>query len=205
LKLQLKIILDYLQRQKIMRVKLKTEPTIEPVTVNEMKTHLHMDSDVTAEDTYLSSLIIAARTQVEQHTRRALITQTWYQYLDSFPSDNYIKLPFGELSSVTSVKYKTSAGVETALTVTTQYLVDSDAEPGRIVLPYSVSWPSFTAYSVNPIIIEFICGYGVHSNVPESLKAAIKLIVGDLYEGNFEVNEAAQNLMRSYKLWDNFK
>jgi len=195
-----------------MRFQIKTQPSEEPVTIAEIKIHLHMDADQTAEDTLLTSLITAARSYVEQYTGRALVTQTWYGYLDQFPGNDYINIPFGNLDSVTSVKTIDSAGDEITLTVTTQYLVDSDSEPGRVVLPYSVSWPSITPYPVNPIVIEFVCGYGLAVAVPDGLKSAIKLIVGDLYEhreaqietGSFQVNETVQNLMFPYRLWDNY-
>jgi len=195
-----------------MRLQIKTQPSEEPITTTEAKTHLHMDADQTAEDTLLDSLIIAARSYVEQYTGRALVTQTWYGYLDQFPGKDHINIPFGNLDSVTSVKTIDSVGNETTLTVTTQYLVDSDSEPGRVALPYSVSWPSITPYPVNPIVIEFVCGYGLAAAVPDGLKSAMKLIVGDLYEhresqietGNFQVNETVHNLMFPYRLWDNY-
>jgi len=195
-----------------MRLRIKTQPSVEPVDILSIKTHLHMDSDQTAEDILLASLITAARSYVEQYTGRALVTQTWYGFLDQFPGMDHIGLPFGNLSSVTSVKTIDSVGDETTLTLTTQYLVDTDSEPGRVTLPYSVSWPSFTPYPVNPIVIEFICGYGLASAVPDGLKSAIKLIVGDLYEhreaqietGSFQINKTVQNLMFPYRLWDNY-
>ena len=192
-----------------MKLSLKTAPAEEPVTLAEAKIQLHMDSDVTTEDALVTSIIVAARQYVESFTGRALVTQTWYAYLDEFPCDDFVELPFGELQSVTSVKTKDYQGDETTLTVTTQYLVDSESEPGRIVLPYSVSWPSLDPYPFNPITIEFICGYGGASAVPDSLKHAIKLMVGDLYK-NRETrldkqqydNDAAVNLMYPYRLWN---
>lgn len=197
-----------------MKTVLKTAPAAEPVSLAEMKIHLHADADVTAEDTLLSSLIIAARRHVEDFTSRALVTQTWYAYLDDFPRDNVIALPWGSLQSVTSLKYKDSAGTEETMTATTQYLVDTDSDPGQIVLPYLVSWPSFTPYPFNAVTVEYVCGYGAAATVPDTLKAAIKLIVSDLYENResqtysnqtFSESQTVFNLMCPYRLRNLFK
>ena len=141
------------------------------------------DADTT-EDDLLTSLIQAAREHVENITRRALLTQTWYAYLDEFPADrDFIRLPFGNLQSVTSVKYKDSAGTETTMTVATDYLVETNGEQcGRIVLPYGVSWPSATLWPSNPITIEFVCGWTAAASIKASIIAALKLILADLWE-----------------------
>ena len=192
-----------------MKTSLKTAPATEPVSSDEFKLHQRISG--TTENDLITSILKAARSHVEYFTGRALITQTWYAYLDDFPAESYIELPWGELQSVTSVKYKNSSGDETTMTVTTDYLVDSSSEPGKIVLPYLVSWPSFTAYPYNAVTIEYICGYGAATAVPDALKAAIKLIAGDLYENReaqtisniirtFVANPTATNLMEPYRL-----
>jgi len=167
----------------------------------------------TTQDSLLSTLITAARQQVEATTQRALITQTWYGYLDHFPSASFFELPFGQLQSVDDFDYTDSDGTVTEMTVTTDYLVDSDSDPGRVVLPYGVSWPSFTAYPVNPIAVEYVCGYGdTASTVPASLRTAIKMKVEDLFnhrDGVFEIlnsgsvieNKAVDALIWPSRLW----
>ncbi len=105
-----------------------------------------VNAATTAEDDLLSAIITASREHVEDITRRALLTQTWDYYLDEFPCSDFIRLPFGNLQSVTSVKYKDSDGTETTLTENTDYIVETNGEGcGRIVLPYGETWPSFTA------------------------------------------------------------
>jgi uncharacterized phiE125 gp8 family phage protein len=132
----------------------------------------------TAEDTLLASYITAAREYGEDVTRRAFATQTLEMYLDSFPSGD-IELSMPPLQSVTSVKYKDSAGTETTMTATTEYLVDTDSNIGRLVLPYGGCWPSFTAYPVNPIKIRYVAGY---TTLPSMLKNAILLHIGYMYK-----------------------
>lgn len=167
-----------------------------------------------AEDDLLNAILYAGIEHVENITRRALLTQTWEYYLDEFPAGDFIKIPFGNLASVTSIIYKDSAGTETTMVANTDYLVETNGEGiGRIVLPYGVSWPSFTAWPSKPITIKFVCGWTAAASVPYSIKAALKLIGTDLYENregkvlssfNYQENKAVNILLASYKLWDEF-
>ena len=169
------------------------------------------DQDST-EDSLLTALIVAARQQAEAYLKRALITQTWDGYLDEWPAGDFIVLPWGKVQSVTSLAYTDSAGTTTTMTVTTAYIADTTQDPGRIVLPYGVTWPSFTAYTVNPIAIRWVCGYGATAaSVPAAIRTAIKMIVADLYSergekiiGNVAMfeNKAAEMLLYPYRLWD---
>ena len=189
---------------------LVTGPLVEPVTLAELKLHLRLGTDTT-EDTMLAALIVAARDYVETVTRRALITQTWDYWLEKFPGEDYFDVPLGNLQSVTSLKYKDSDGTETTMTVTTEYLVDINSDPGRIFLPYGETWPSFTAYPYKPITLRFICGYGSSaSSVPDPIKVAIKILASHFYENRELVNPGAElkeipmsvdSLLATYRLW----
>ncbi len=174
-------------------------------------------SDIT-QDSLLTTLIAAARERAETITQRVLITQTWDGYFDEFPVlENLFKIPFGSLQSVTHIKYTDSGGTETVMTVTTDYLVDTVSDPGRIVLPYGVSWPSFTPYPVNPINIQFVSGYGdTSSTVPASIKTGIKMMVEDAFNhrdavhelmsgGDVIENKTVMALIWPYRLWDDIR
>jgi len=194
-----------------MKRKLITTPTLEPVSISEVADHVTLDLDVsTADNDLLQAMAFAARERVEDVTSRALLTQTWECYLDEWPSENFITLPLGNLQSVTSVKYKDSAGTETTMTVTTQYIVETNGEEkGRIVLPYGCSWPSFTAYPSNPITIRFVCGWTSAALVPHKIKAAIKMMCADMWEMRGEPvigqtvieNKTVDALLQSSRLW----
>jgi uncharacterized phiE125 gp8 family phage protein len=170
----------------------------------------------TTEDTILAALITAARQQAEAITRRAFITQTWDAYLDNWPKGNCIKLPWGQLASITSIIWTDSAGTAMPLSVTTDYFVDTYSEPGRIVLPYSTPWPGGTLHPNNPIAIQYVCGYGATAaHVPASIRTAIKMLAEDLYnnrsathnqqaQGNTTENKAVMNLLWPYRLWDEY-
>lgn len=140
-----------------------------------------------AEDDLLTELIKTARLDVENDSRRQIITATWYYYLFVWPCGDRIKIPFGNLQSVTSVKWKDTDGTETTLTENTDYLVELNGDQcGFIVLPYGVSWPSGTLHPSKPITIEFVCGYGLAADVPSTVKSAIKIRCSQLYENRGE-------------------
>jgi uncharacterized phiE125 gp8 family phage protein len=137
----------------------------------------------TAEDSLLTRSITVAREYGEEYTRRAFATQTWELVLDDFPSKDFIELPKAPLQSVTSVKYKDYAGTESTMTVTTDYIVDIDSEPGRVVLAYGKTWPSFTAYPSNAVCARYICGYdGTTNIIPKCFIQAMLFHVGLLYK-----------------------
>jgi uncharacterized phiE125 gp8 family phage protein len=136
-----------------------------------------------SEDDYLSELIITSRMDVENDTGRKLITQTLDYYIQDWPDSDRIKLPYGNLKSVTSISYTDCAGTVTTLTPTTDYTVALNGDQcGFIVLPDGGSWPSGSLYPSNPIHIRYTCGYGdTGSSVPAQLKQAIKRRAINLY------------------------
>ena len=201
-----------------MRLTLTTAPKIEPVTKAEVKMHLRLATTTTeaaaytSEDNLLNRLITVARIQAEQETGRAFITQTKTMYLDKWPADTFIRLPYPPLQSAV-VTYRLEDDDDYDETLST---VDTDtvSEPGRIVLQPNESWPSGTLYSDRPIKIEFDCGYGdAADDVPENIKSAILLKISDLYENRGEVvmgvsvskiADAVDSLLRQYRIFTEF-
>ena len=171
------------------------------------------------EDDLLTAIIQSAREHVEDITRRALLTQTWDYYLDEFPEDNFIKIPFGNLQTTSlAVTYDEvdsdgNKNTET-MTLTTDYLIETNGEQiGVIVLPYGKTWPSFTHWPTKSIKIQFQCGWTTAALIPSKIKAAVKLICSDLYanrEGqiltnlDYKENVTVQRLLSSARLFDEF-
>lgn len=156
------------------------EPASEPITLDEAKQHLRVDID--DDNDYITGLIVAARKYIEDTTRRSFFTQTWRLSLDAWPCSDEIELPrAAPLASVSSVIYTDSEG--NSITVSTSvYDVDTDSEPGRVVLKYGQSWPSPTLRSMNPIQITYITGYSDVDDIPATFKHLIKLLVAHWYE-----------------------
>lgn len=155
------------------------EPALEPVHITEAREHLRVDSG--DDDSVIEDAIRAAREHIEEAARRALVTQTWKLYLDDWPAGDTIVLPRPPLQSVSSLKYTDKDGVQTTWD-SSNYLVDTASEPGRIVLAYGVSWPSVTLRPMNPIEVTFVAGYGNSDAVPQRWKRAILLLTGHWYE-----------------------
>jgi len=168
---------------------LEVPPTEEPVELREARTHMSMEEGETIEDEYIESILIkAAREYVERRTGRAILDQTWSYYLNEWPDGNEILLPYPNLIWTVAdsyIKYTDSDGtVHTFENAgpTYDYDVDTNSEPGRIVLKYGESWPSDTLQPMNPIHIYYDCGWTDPEDVPAMLKAAILLVTSDMYE-----------------------
>ncbi|MCK9575660.1 MAG: head-tail connector protein [Clostridia bacterium] len=146
-----------------------------------------VNSGDSTEDTLLSALITTAREYCENFTRRALATQTVEAYLPTFPACDRFELPFSPLQSVTSVKYKNSAGVETTMTEGTDYLVDDESNVGGIILPYGYTWPSFTEYPLNAVKVRYTAGYNSLNPLPKAIKQAMCLLIGYWYDNRSAV------------------
>jgi len=131
------------------------------------------------EDDMLEELITAGRLSVENDTGKKIMEQTWDYYPQYWPSEDRIKIPFGNLNNSVGkeliVKWKDTDGAETTLVAGTDYLVETNGtQCGFIVLPYQGSWPDGTLYPSNPISIRFTCGYETAAEVPKPIKQAIK-------------------------------
>jgi uncharacterized phiE125 gp8 family phage protein len=160
---------------------LVTAPASEPISLSEAKDHLRVTS--TDDDTYITSLIKVARQHVEVVTSRALITQTWDYFLDSFSDE--MEIPKAPLQSVTSIKYIDTDGNTQTLS-TSVYTVDADSDPGKVLLAYNQSWPSVRSVN-HAVTIRFDAGYGAATDVPEPIRQAMLLLIGHYYENRQQV------------------
>jgi len=174
----------------------------------EFGTSIVTNAAITSDDANLTDLIQDAREEVEKITRRALLTQTWDYVLEDFPSDNFIKLPLGNLQTVTSITYKDYAGTVTTMTAGTDYLVETNGDQyGRIVLPYGGSWPSLTLYPSNPITIRFVCGWTTAALLPKTLKRSVKFVAEQLYyhaDRDDVLKSAVETLTANHRLYGSF-
>ena len=157
---------------------LVTPPASSPISLTEAKSHLRVDhSD---EDTHIQLLIDAATTYLDGWTGilgRCLVAQTWDLYLDEFPGGS-IQIPLAPLISVSSVTYTDTNGA-TQTVDSDDYTVDTYTPPGWVVPDSTFTWPS-TLDAVNAVKVRFVAGYS--GGVPAAIKAAMLLMVADLYE-----------------------
>jgi uncharacterized phiE125 gp8 family phage protein/SPP1 family predicted phage head-tail adaptor len=160
-----------------------TAPTAEPITVYDAKCQSRIDE--TADDLLIQAYITAARRYLERIMCRSFVTTSWTMTMDDFP--RVIRPPRSPLISVTSIKYFDGDGNQQTL-ATSVYKVDALTEPGRIVEAEGQSWPS-VQNEINTVEVIFKAGYGLAAAVPETVKQAIRLLVGLWYENREAASE----------------
>jgi uncharacterized phiE125 gp8 family phage protein len=174
-----------------MPLQLITAPTVEPVTLDEMKQHANVS--IGADDTYLSGLIAAARITAENYTHSVFITQKWRYLRDGFPVYQvlyersgfaFFYLPKPPLQAISLFTYVDTGGAVQALVdQVTDYQLDPGGEerPARLIPPFARPWPP-SRMVPNSVIVEFTCGYGdAGTAVPDPIRLAIKMMAADWY------------------------
>ena len=168
-----------------MAVKLISPPATLALTVVEAKKHLRIETS--DQDSEVQAYTMAAIANVENWLGRALIDQTWELYLDKFPtgSDLEIEIPKPPLIEVLQVAYDDSNGDEQII-ASGSYYVDTVTQPGWVIPQGSLLWPT-PIDAINSVRVRFRAGYLSTDSppvaaVPEDIKAAIKLTLGNLWE-----------------------
>jgi uncharacterized phiE125 gp8 family phage protein len=165
-------------------LKLKTGPSKFPVTVPQVKQYLGLDEDNNDFNSLLNSLLDSAIRRVELNTGLRLITQSWYQYEFDWPMDeDYFELRLNPVQSVTAVKYKVYNSSSYTTWAAANYELDETAEPARLWLGDTASWPTSSLSYVKPIQIEFVAGFGDdEDDVDGEIVMAIKQMVEHWFE-----------------------
>lgn len=189
-----------------------TPPATEPISTADAKAFLRVDH--ADEDTLIDALVTTARRFVENYTGRALITQTWAQWLDRFPDhgkhtqwwDGTREGPVSMLNppdarrlslfrapvvSLTSIK--TYAPDDTEATFdAASYILDDSQEIPQVVLRDGYTWP-VNLRVAKAIKIEFVAGYGDADDVPADMILAMKQLVAHWYENREAASENAMS------------
>lgn len=179
-----------------MALKIKTPPSLEPVTLEETKKLLRIDDS--NDDSLISSMITAIRRQAEEWTRRSFVAQAWTLWLDEINIGNkaldgkerVIEIPRPPLRSVVFVKTYNAENAPSVFDAS-RYFVDASSSPARIALNEKNFWPR-PLRKINSVEIEFISGYGPGArDVPEGIRQGmlqwIKLLFANkskLYESD---------------------
>lgn len=168
-----------------MTVKLITPPTVEPLTVAELKAWSRIDH--AAEDSLLAGLIRAAREFVERHVGVQLITQTWQVSLAAFPASGCaLELPLRPVQSVSSITYTDAAGAPQTLDLAGTRLLVDEWTTDLYLADISATWPS-TSGAAGNVAITVVAGFGdAGTDVPETLRQAMSLIAAHWYENREE-------------------
>ena len=164
-----------------------TPPAVEPVSVSEAKAHLRVD--ISDDDSYISTLITAAREWCEQYLDRTLINTQWTMRLDSFPYEIELpRPPIATSGTTTAVSLTYTLGDDSTATLsTTAYRVDRNSTPGVVRQLRAGTWPA-NLDDYNAVAVTWWAGYGASgTSVPAAIRHAILMLVGHWYESRSSV------------------
>jgi len=175
-----------------------------PVSLTEAKSHLKVDT--TADDTYITSIIKAATQLSEEYTNRFFINTVIDQTCSDFAQ---LQTLFkSKVSAVAHVKYYDNDNSLQTLSASI-YDTQLQYEPSQIQLAENQSFPSITKRN-DAVVARYTVGYGsAASDVPEIIKQAILLTIGNFYQNRNSVvigriaTELPQNskwLLDTYKV-----
>lgn len=159
------------------------------LTTAEARAHLRVTS--TDEDTYITALIAAAEAYLDGYSGvlgRALVTQTWAQSFDDFPKCAELRLPLGNVQSVSSVSYYDENNASQTFT---DFAVVTDARGPKLVLDADASWPG-TYDRPDAVTVTWVCGYGAASDIPEAIIHAAKLLIAQWFDHREAGGEAGE-------------
>lgn len=191
-----------------MPLDLSVAPAEEPLALEDVRDFLRVDSD--DEDGVISTLIRAARMDVEAFTRRALVTQTLVLRLDAFPANNRdILLPRPPLQSVSSITYTAQSDGSPTTWSSALYDVSTPAgefaDFGRVRPAYGQSWPTGVRDELEAIAITYVAGYGSGAeelDIPDGMKLAMQLMITSWYDQRLNggaMPDAAASLLWPYR------
>lgn len=166
-----------------------TEPTAEPVTLEEAKEHLIVEH--TEDDYLISQMISAARRHAERRCDRVFVRQKWRLYMDN--GFSAFELSPAEVQEVEGIYYLDTDGAEQTLS-TSVYTVDIPRQ--EVYLAYNQSWPG-TRTVRNAVWADVWAGYYKTDSspidqlqyIPEDIKIAILLAVEDMYTNRGKQSE----------------
>lgn len=160
---------------------LVTGPVNTPVSRDEAKAHLRVD--YTDDDTLIDRLISAATAYVDGWSGvlgQCLITQSWRQDFSGFPT-TALRLPMTPVQSITTIKYRSDADVETTLS-SDNYRLATDGQGAFVELIYGETWPT-AGERADAVSVTAEYGYGDDAtDVPEGIRHAMLLLIGHWYE-----------------------
>lgn len=183
-----------------------TAPTKLPVALDDMKAHLRVD--FADDDAQIEGFIRAATERLEGRDGLlgcCLISQTWRMMLDRFVQA--ITLPLPPCQSVTSISYIDTDGATLTVDPAAYVIAGIGSIRSATIAPVN-GWPA----SSGPVTITFVTGFGPEpSDIPEPVRASIKMTAANLYENRESVivgstastlPDGAEALTRNFRQWE---
>lgn len=174
---------------------LVSPPDMLPVSLDEAKLHLRVDSD--DEDHLIGGLIEAATAYLDGWTGilgRCLVEQEWRQDFDGFARE--LCLPLGAVNSIATVTWRNAAG-QVATVPSARYDLRTDAS-GRAIVRFDADYEfSRDLHESRAVSVTYKAGWPTipaipedgdtpatpaQSTVPAPIKVAILLMIGHAYK-----------------------
>ena len=192
--------------------------TTYPISLDEARVHCRVEPYGSPlehpDDAYIQGLIGSAAEFIEQYLRRSVSTKTIEVYINEFSQK--IELPFLPVQSVESIVYRNKDDVLVTL-ADDIYRLKSYADSAKLNLIMNKSYPQDVSSEEGSITITIVTGYTDGQSpdtfpTPKPIKAAMYLIIGDLYEnrqedvlGNTRISfnslpMGVKNLIQPYRL-----
>ena len=154
-----------------------TAPTVRPVTLEEAKAQLRVEStDFDAQINRLIDTAVSWLASPDGWLNRSLCRQTLELTVAGWPNAEGIHLPGGPVASVSSVKYFDTANAEQTVT-SSDYFLDRD----RLLMLPGFTKPILMQRPA-PIAIRYLAGAETVAEVPEGLRHAVLVLVTRLFE-----------------------
>ena len=161
--------------------------------------------DVSDDDTLIDNLISAATESCQIYTNQYFIDTVVTQYSDNW--NEFYTLYKSPVVSITHVKYYDSDDSQQTLS-SSNYILDGTSKPARIGIAVDGSLPNLSD-RINAVEVKYTVGYGTAStDVPEGIRTAIILTVGNWYENRQSVitgRTATELPLSSQYLLDQYK
>lgn len=176
------------------------DANIEPLTLNEVKSHLRLDGN-SSFDTQLNNLIKVARQYCEKITGRDLINKNYRALLNCMPKK--IKIQKSRLQSITSIQYYKNNILETL--PSNQYYFTYSNDYSLLIIEEQNDLKIDDREQA--IHINFVAGYGTTADsVPQGLKQAMLSYITYLFENAGDCSDVGQyeKLFDIYKITETF-
>tara|TARA_R110000823_G_scaffold17068_1_gene54297 strand:+ start:1963 stop:2568 length:606 start_codon:yes stop_codon:yes gene_type:complete len=155
------------------------------VSLDEAKTHLRIVGN--DDDAYITNLIFAARDTFENYTNTLPLLTSCFMFADAWFEIStlyFSPLPNSGKAIVNQISYYDADDVQQILP-TTEYIVDASHSPIRIGLSQKGKLPALSG-RINQVEVAYEVGTKKVNEIPNGVKQAILILVGQWYENRQE-------------------
>lgn len=179
-----------------MQKSILTEPTVEPITLQEAKDHLIVEHD--EDDLWIYNAVVSARKHFEARCDRVLVRQQWRLYMDRF--EDFELQPY-KVQEVEQIQYTDIDGATQTLD-TSIYTVDIPRQ--MVYTAYNQVYPAARDVR-NAVWADVWAGeYKVNSpidlttDIPQDIKGVLYYLIEDFYKNRGSTSEVSMFRNETY-------